>query len=319
MTSPHDLFIDGQWRPASDGRRFAVHDPADGSELAQFAAATEADCLAAVDAAADALADWKLFRHPDGRARAVRRPHRRRERQGVRRRARRGRLRCRVLPLVRRGGGPDRRRLPALPVGRQDDRGQAGPDRGVGADHALELPCGDGDPQDRTGAGGRLFGGAEAGQPDSAHRRLRCRGTAPCGCPGWCRQPGDAGARRSRGERDAAPPRSTQALLHRLDRGRPRAAARGRRPGGQLVDGTRGQRAVHRAARCRSGRRRRGRDGREDAQRRSRLYRGQPVLRARLAGRGVQHPHHGGDEGAHDGSGRGPVERSRRPGVAGGA
>ncbi|MEV5961216.1 NAD-dependent succinate-semialdehyde dehydrogenase [Kribbella sp. NPDC051952] len=58
MISPHDLFIGGQWRPASDGRRFAVHDPADGSELAQFAAATEADCLAAVDAAADALAGW---------------------------------------------------------------------------------------------------------------------------------------------------------------------------------------------------------------------------------------------------------------------
>ncbi len=58
MTSPHDLFIDGQWRPASDGQRFAVHDPADGSELAQFAAATEADCLAAVDAAAGALAGW---------------------------------------------------------------------------------------------------------------------------------------------------------------------------------------------------------------------------------------------------------------------
>ena len=58
MISPHDLFIDGQWRPASDGQRFAVHDPADGSELARFAAATEADCLAAVDAAADALAGW---------------------------------------------------------------------------------------------------------------------------------------------------------------------------------------------------------------------------------------------------------------------
>ncbi|MGZ0145602.1 NAD-dependent succinate-semialdehyde dehydrogenase [Kribbella sp. WER1] len=58
MNSPHDLFIDGQWRPSSDGRRFAVHDPADGSELARFAAATEADCLAAVDAAADALAAW---------------------------------------------------------------------------------------------------------------------------------------------------------------------------------------------------------------------------------------------------------------------
>ncbi|MEU4293065.1 NAD-dependent succinate-semialdehyde dehydrogenase [Kribbella sp. NPDC026596] len=58
MISPHDLFIDGRWRPASDGQRFAVHDPADGSELARFAAATEADCLAAVDAAADALAGW---------------------------------------------------------------------------------------------------------------------------------------------------------------------------------------------------------------------------------------------------------------------
>jgi succinate-semialdehyde dehydrogenase/glutarate-semialdehyde dehydrogenase len=58
MIPPHDLFIDGRWRPAADGRRFPVHDPADGSELARFAAATEADCLAAVDAAADALAGW---------------------------------------------------------------------------------------------------------------------------------------------------------------------------------------------------------------------------------------------------------------------
>ena len=38
MISPHDLFIDGQWRPAADGRRFPVHDPADGSELAQATA-----------------------------------------------------------------------------------------------------------------------------------------------------------------------------------------------------------------------------------------------------------------------------------------
>ncbi|MGW1340543.1 NAD-dependent succinate-semialdehyde dehydrogenase [Kribbella sp. NPDC002412] len=58
MITPHDLFIGGQWRPAADGRRFAVNDPADGSELARFAAATEADCLAAVEAAADALAAW---------------------------------------------------------------------------------------------------------------------------------------------------------------------------------------------------------------------------------------------------------------------
>jgi succinate-semialdehyde dehydrogenase/glutarate-semialdehyde dehydrogenase len=58
MTYLQDLFIDGRWRPAADGERFAVNDPADGSELARFAAATEADCLEAVEAADAALSGW---------------------------------------------------------------------------------------------------------------------------------------------------------------------------------------------------------------------------------------------------------------------
>ena len=58
MTLRCDSFIDGAWRPGSDGRRFDVVDPADGSTIAAFAAATEADCLAAVDAAAAAQEGW---------------------------------------------------------------------------------------------------------------------------------------------------------------------------------------------------------------------------------------------------------------------
>jgi len=53
-----DSFIDGAWRPGSDGGRFDVVDPSDGSVVAAFAAATEADCLAAVDAAAAAQEGW---------------------------------------------------------------------------------------------------------------------------------------------------------------------------------------------------------------------------------------------------------------------
>ena len=53
-----DLYIDGEWRSGAEGKTFPVIDPSDGSELAQFAIATEADCVAAVDAADRAAASW---------------------------------------------------------------------------------------------------------------------------------------------------------------------------------------------------------------------------------------------------------------------
>ncbi|MFG1922544.1 NAD-dependent succinate-semialdehyde dehydrogenase [Cryptosporangium sp. NPDC048952] len=53
-----DLFIDGEWRPGSDGKRFDVIDPADLSVVAQFAVASEKDCMDAVDAAAAAQPTW---------------------------------------------------------------------------------------------------------------------------------------------------------------------------------------------------------------------------------------------------------------------
>ena len=53
-----DLWIDGRWRPASDGARFDVEDPATETTLASVASATVEDCLAAVEAAHGALAAW---------------------------------------------------------------------------------------------------------------------------------------------------------------------------------------------------------------------------------------------------------------------
>lgn len=58
MTYNADLFIDGAWRPGSSGERFDVIDPSDLSVIERFAIATEADCMAAVDAAAAAQESW---------------------------------------------------------------------------------------------------------------------------------------------------------------------------------------------------------------------------------------------------------------------
>ena len=55
---PTDLCVGGTFRPASDGARFDVHDPATGETIASVAAGTVDDSLAAVDAAHQALASW---------------------------------------------------------------------------------------------------------------------------------------------------------------------------------------------------------------------------------------------------------------------
>src|SRR5262245_36672935 len=53
-----NLFIGGEWREASDRRRFDVIDPATEQVLASVADGTVADAVAAVDAAAAALPAW---------------------------------------------------------------------------------------------------------------------------------------------------------------------------------------------------------------------------------------------------------------------
>ena len=52
-------FIGGQWVPATDGKRFAVTDPATGETIAEVADSHAADARAATDAAAAALPAWR--------------------------------------------------------------------------------------------------------------------------------------------------------------------------------------------------------------------------------------------------------------------
>ncbi len=53
-----DLYIGGEWRPAADGRRMEVVDPATEDPVTSIAQAGREDTLAAIDAAAAAFADW---------------------------------------------------------------------------------------------------------------------------------------------------------------------------------------------------------------------------------------------------------------------
>ena len=57
--APTRLFIGGEWVPASDGRTFAVADPATGDVIATVSDGDIADGISAVDAAEKAFAAWK--------------------------------------------------------------------------------------------------------------------------------------------------------------------------------------------------------------------------------------------------------------------
>jgi succinate-semialdehyde dehydrogenase/glutarate-semialdehyde dehydrogenase len=67
-----DLFINGEWRSASDGRKFAVYDPATEQVLAHVADGTPDDALAAVAAADGAQRAWAA-RSPRERGEILRR------------------------------------------------------------------------------------------------------------------------------------------------------------------------------------------------------------------------------------------------------
>jgi succinate-semialdehyde dehydrogenase/glutarate-semialdehyde dehydrogenase len=59
---PTELFIGGRWRPASGGGTLSVEDPSTTEALVDVADAQEQDAIAALDAAAQAQAEWAL--HP---------------------------------------------------------------------------------------------------------------------------------------------------------------------------------------------------------------------------------------------------------------
>lgn len=59
LQEKYDLYIGGQWVPASNGATLAAHNPANGQKLALIADATEGDVDAAVKAAQKAFESWK--------------------------------------------------------------------------------------------------------------------------------------------------------------------------------------------------------------------------------------------------------------------
>jgi succinate-semialdehyde dehydrogenase/glutarate-semialdehyde dehydrogenase len=71
IDAPTDLYIGGKFRPASDGGRFDVYDPATEEVIATVADGTTADAQAAVDAAAAAFDGWAA-RAPRERAEILR-------------------------------------------------------------------------------------------------------------------------------------------------------------------------------------------------------------------------------------------------------
>jgi succinate-semialdehyde dehydrogenase/glutarate-semialdehyde dehydrogenase len=58
MSYFNNLYIDGEWIAGSDGERFPVVNPVDGSVIAEFAAATESDALASIESAEQAFKNW---------------------------------------------------------------------------------------------------------------------------------------------------------------------------------------------------------------------------------------------------------------------
>ena len=218
-------------------------------------------------------------------------------------------LRRRVLPLVLRGG-----RAHTRPLHGQHDR--QGPDphdapagRAVRVRHAVELPDGDGHAQDRPGDRRRLHDGRQAGAADAAVD-ARARADPRGGRPARRRAQRDHRQALGRGDRTAAEgPAHAQAVVHRLDRGRAQADRTVGRADPARLDGARRQRAVPRVRGRRPRRRRRGRDAREDAQRRRGVHGRQPLPRARVARRGVRRA-----AGRADGRAEGrPRHRARTP------
>ena len=177
---PKQLYIGGEWRDGAKGT-LSVEDPSTGESLCDVADASTDDAKAALTAAVRGrprlgrARPARARRDPPPRVRGDHRPRRRpgaaddaRDGQAARRVQGRDRLRRRVLPLVLRGVRPDRRALRGQleRAGARADDEAAG--RAVSADHAVELPAGDGHPQDRPGDRRRVHDGRQAGAADAA-------------------------------------------------------------------------------------------------------------------------------------------------------
>ena len=298
---PTELIIGGEHRAASDGATFDVIDPATGDALTTVASGTVEDAIACVDAASAAASEWASTA-PRKRSEILHRTYQ----LMVDRADDLARLitaeNGKALPDARgevlysaeffrwyaeeavriRGdiqvapGGANKIIVLHQPVG------VARPG------HPVELPGRHGRAQDRPGAGRRLHRHPEAGQRDPADRARHRRPDGTGRSSGRGGQRAAVEAVGGGGLGDARRPARSQAVVHRLDRSRPHADESGQRAHRQLLHGARRQRAVRGLRRRRPRCRARGRDDRQDAQRRRGLYGRQPVLRRRIDRRRVR-------------------------------
>ena len=331
---PTQLYIGGEWRDATGGGTLPVEDPATGETIAEVADATIEDAVAALDAAVAAQAEWAAT-PPRERGEILRRAYEALVAQAddlallmtmemgksVAESKAEIALRRGVLPLVRRA-----RRCASTGRFKVNDKGTGrvivmrqpvGP---CLLDHALELPAWPWAPARSARP-----------SPPAARSVIKPAEQTPLSMFALAEILEEAGlpagvlnvvTAKSSGKTIGAAhqgPAAAQAVLHRVDRGRPRAH---RESGAEQVlkrvDGARRQRPVHRVRGRRPRRRRRRRDAREDAQHRRGLHRGQPLPRRRVGRRRVRpqaRRPHGRDEdrARHRGRRRGRPADRRRP------
>ena len=174
---PTQMYIDGQWCDARDGKTLAVINPADESTIAEVAYGDRADADRAIEAAARAFPAWRAVSAYDRakvlkktaelmreRADAIARTLTQEQGKPLPEAKARGAALRRHLRVVRRGREaglrPDH---PALERRQAALRDQA-PGRRRRHDHPLELPRRLAQPQDRPGAG-RRAARSSAGRP----------------------------------------------------------------------------------------------------------------------------------------------------------
>ncbi len=182
------MFIDGESRPALDGKTVAVVAPATGEQIAEVPAGSAADVDAAVAAADAAFPTWSLTT-PGERAKALLKLADRLEGAEEEFAALEAQNVGKPMAPGARGDGDDRR-PPALLRRCRPDHGGAGGRRVHARPHQhhpsrparrgrlrrpLELPAADGDLEDLPGADDRQHAGPEALRAHAADRDPPCR------------------------------------------------------------------------------------------------------------------------------------------------
>ena len=296
--TPKQLLIGGEWRDAGGGATLSVEDPSTGESLCEIADATPEDAQAAIDAAAGMQAEWAATT-PNERSEILHRAFEAINDQADE---------LAMLMTLEMGKSVAESKA-ELTYAAEFFRWFSGEAlridgyykmAGNGASRVLVMrqpvgPCYFITPWNFPNAmGTRKIGPAIAAgctmvvkpaQQTPLSMLALAKLLEECGLPAGVLNVVTATSSSDDLEADHRRPAAAEALLHRLDRGRPQADRPGGRERAQGLDGARRQRPLPDLRRRRPRRRRRGGDDREDAQHRRGLHLGQPLPRRRVGRR----------------------------------